>query len=284
MNNLDTKFLIELGFTNLEALIYIFLLENSPATGYGIAKGIGKPAANTYKAIESLHSKGGIIIEDSTTRRCRAVTADELLDNLQHRFMSLKDSARSELKKYKPSPGDKRIYQLQSTEQVLSRYRKMIERASRVAIFDFFPFAVKQLKKEISAAAKRGVQITLKTYESCHIPGIEIIIDPQGKRLIERWPGLWANGVVDGEEYLLAFLTKDGADVIQAVWSNNYFLSWIYYGAIVEELKASALEQAINADKPSSELKKILKKYNKMMLLESTGYKDASKFFESVKN
>ena len=280
-NNLEP--LIELGFTNLEAMIYAYLLEHSPATGYGIAKGIGKPAANTYKAIESLHNKGGIIIDDSETRLCRAIAPDELLDSLQNRFMKLKTAAQSELGKFKPASGDRRIYQLQTTEQVLSRYRVMIRKAKRAAIFDFFPFAIDSLKKELIDAAKRGVKITLKTYRQYRLPGIDLVVEPNGERLIKRWPGLWANGIIDGEEYLLAFLTKDGADVIQAVWSNNNFLSWVYYGAIVEELKASQLEQAINANKPYSELKTILKKYNKMMLLESTGFKGASKFFAEPK-
>ena len=47
----------ELGFTELESRIYIFLLEESPATGYRIAQAIEKPVANTYKAIELLYYK-----------------------------------------------------------------------------------------------------------------------------------------------------------------------------------------------------------------------------------
>ncbi len=40
--------LIALGFSGLEAAIYVHLLENSPATGYQISKAIEKPNANTY--------------------------------------------------------------------------------------------------------------------------------------------------------------------------------------------------------------------------------------------
>jgi len=53
------ELLVPFGFTNLESEIYVFLLGESPATGYRIAQAIGKPAANTYKAIESLRLEKG---------------------------------------------------------------------------------------------------------------------------------------------------------------------------------------------------------------------------------
>ena len=58
------KLLVEFGFTDLEAEIYLFLLGSSPTTGYRVAKGIRKPAANTYKALQTLATKGAILVED----------------------------------------------------------------------------------------------------------------------------------------------------------------------------------------------------------------------------
>jgi hypothetical protein len=42
------------GFTGLEAQVYVFLLRHAPATGYRISHAIGKPTANTYKALAEL--------------------------------------------------------------------------------------------------------------------------------------------------------------------------------------------------------------------------------------
>ena len=82
--------LIDLGFTNLEAEIYTFLLQESPATGYRIAQAIGKPAANTYKTVQSLEKKGALLVDDSEKRLCRAVPADELLNRLERQFSERK--------------------------------------------------------------------------------------------------------------------------------------------------------------------------------------------------
>ena len=53
----------QLGLNNLEAEVYIHLLTNYPMTAYKVGKGINKPTANVYKAIESLSKKGAVIID-----------------------------------------------------------------------------------------------------------------------------------------------------------------------------------------------------------------------------
>lgn len=279
MKEIDLNPLTELGFTNLEAEIYAFLVENSPATGYRIAKGIGKPAANSYKAIESLYTKGAILIDDSKTRLCRAVGIEELFDNIKDQVNVLSNKAKTELGKLTPSPNDNKIYQLQSAEQVFARYRSLLSNCKKVAMLDLFPVAVELLRDNILKASKRGVKITIKVYEPVKLPGVNLEYDTEGSKIVERWPGAWANGVFDGQEYVLAFLSKDANQVFQAVWSNNHYLSWIYYGALVAELKASALEQAILSEKPHKHLKKIVEQYDKLLDLESTGYEHASSFF-----
>ena len=77
----------ELGLTGLEAEAYAWLLTASPATGYGVAKGLGKPTANTYKALESLREKGAVVTDDDETRSYRAVPPPELLAALERRFL-----------------------------------------------------------------------------------------------------------------------------------------------------------------------------------------------------
>ena len=50
----------DLGFTTVEAEVYIHLLHNSPATGYQIAMGINRTKGATYKVLASLAVKGAV--------------------------------------------------------------------------------------------------------------------------------------------------------------------------------------------------------------------------------
>src|SRR5689334_12400249 len=72
-----------LDFSELEAAIYTFLLQESPATGYKIAHAIGKPVANTYKGISALQDKGAVLIDEGENRLCRAVHPGELFAQMQ---------------------------------------------------------------------------------------------------------------------------------------------------------------------------------------------------------
>src|SRR5262244_1295461 len=85
--------LTRLGFTALEAEVYTWLLGEPGATGYRIAQGIGKPVANTYKALESLQKKGAILVEEDESRLCRAVPPEELLTQLERGFASSRADA-----------------------------------------------------------------------------------------------------------------------------------------------------------------------------------------------
>ncbi len=108
----SVKALADLGFTHLEAEIYAFLLQESPATGYRIAQAIGKPAANTYKAIQTLEQKGAVIVEDGTSRMCRAISSEELLSQLSRDFESKRTTAMASLSRLGHATTDERIYQV----------------------------------------------------------------------------------------------------------------------------------------------------------------------------
>src|SRR5438105_11642808 len=124
--NEGVESLVALGFTALEAEVYIYLLGASPATGYRVAQAIGKPIANTYKAIEALESKGAVIVEHSANRLCRAIPAEELLGQLERRFRDRRSKAARALSELPGSADDDRVYQLRSRDQVYERARSML--------------------------------------------------------------------------------------------------------------------------------------------------------------
>ena len=97
--------------------------------------------------------------------------------------------------------------------------------------------------------------------------------------MIKKWPGQWANGVFDAEEYLLAYLSKDGRQVIQSIWSNNHYLSWAYYQGIVHELMFCAIEKAFEEGTDVNKLKRIFTHYKRLTDLKAAGYKNAATFF-----
>src|SRR5262245_11549071 len=109
-----------LGLSGSEAAVYWYLLQHSPATGYRVAQAIAKPVANTYKTIASLEQKGAVVVDDSGTRLCRAVPAEEFLARLENQFKTRRARAMSAVTDLTRTSSktrgqaDPRVYQLKS--------------------------------------------------------------------------------------------------------------------------------------------------------------------------
>ena len=68
----------ELGLSRLEAAIYLQLLGQPRSTGYRVARDLGKPAANVYAALESLRTKGVVVLEQGGSRSWLALPVASL--------------------------------------------------------------------------------------------------------------------------------------------------------------------------------------------------------------
>ncbi len=243
------KTLEGLGFSEIESLVYCFLLEESPATGYRVSHGIGKPTANTYKAIAALAQRGAIIVDDSESRLCRAVPPGELLDRLNRDFDARRRVAESELAKIRQASGDDRVYYLTSVEQVLERARSMLKAAKSAALLELFPRTVPLLSAELEAAAKRGVRVAVKAYAPAPLKGVTVVVSTEAQRVLSVWPGQQISIAVDGEQFMTALLSQDTESVHQALWSNSTFLSCFYYNALnVEQVLTDIESGASKAD------------------------------------
>jgi predicted transcriptional regulator len=229
--------LLAFGFTEIEAQIYCFLLEQSPATGYRISHAIGKAAANTYKALTALEQKGAIIVESGENRLCRATPPDELLAALSQTFDSKCTYAKKVFASLPAQTEDHRVYQLTTAEQVICRARAMLEGASQVAVFDIMPMPALLLAEDVQLVTKRKIKIAAITYEPNEAFATETcLLAHDAKNVLAKWPGQQINLVVDARETLLALLSRDCSRVVQAVWTNSRYLSVFHYNSITSEL------------------------------------------------
>ncbi len=280
-NHLES--LVDLGFTRLEAEVYAWLVEHSPATGYKVAKGIHKPTANTYKAIESLQGKGAVLTDNADSKLCRATPPDELLDRLAQRFAELRRKAADGLSRLQPSANDNRVYQLESADQVRQKLSKMIEDARQLVVLDLFAPAVEWVEDHVHKAARRGVRVAMKVYEPIVIEGVDTVYDQRGKDLRKLWPGVVANCAADGRQMLQALLTLDTSGVVQAIWSASPFLAQSYLQTLAGEIKRVALEVSIRQTAPGGALDDQVGQYAYLTNLAALGTAEAATRYDEKK-
>lgn len=245
MNSL--ALLRELGLNQLEAEIYFFLLPQTAMTAYKVAKYLGKPVANVYKAVEVLARKGAVLVEDGESRACRAVPAAEFLRRAEQDFAAVARQAAQSLAHLESPPLEERVYRLETVEQVYARCREMCARAVQVLVIDAFPLTLRKIRPWLEEAAARGVTVHVEAYEPIEIRGAQVILPHVGDRPVADWRAQQLNVVADGRENLMALLDLDGATLLQGHWSNSLYLSCMHHsGRLCEQtiLRALAADAA----------------------------------------
>ena len=263
--------LVDLGFNGLEAEVYAYLLRDPAVTGYRVAQAIRKPAANTYKALESLQAKGAVIVDEGESRLYSAVPPEEFLGQLDRRFQEHRSRALQALGRIRGGAGDDRVYQLRSSSHVLERCRTMLGRCRRLALVDAFPEPLELVRAEIESAARRGADVAVKVYRPVNVAGAEVVVAPNGEKTIERWPGQWLNVVVDGQEHLLALFAPGGGAVHQAIWSGSAYISWVYHSALQSEIVFTAIDRKIAERATPAQLRKIVKRFDRFLPPDAPG-------------
>ncbi|MCG8456866.1 MAG: hypothetical protein MI919_11345, partial [Holophagales bacterium] len=179
--------LSRLGFTELEARIYIYLTRHSPVTGYKVAKGIGATNASAYKALEALERKGAVDVAEGDSRLYRAVSAPELLGQIQASVEEECRKAADSLSRFEAAAADDRIYHLKNPQQVLARCRSMLESSRATVLVDAFPDALEKITPLLIEASGRGVQVIVQAYRPTILGEIQVVVHRQASEILERW-------------------------------------------------------------------------------------------------
>jgi HTH-type transcriptional regulator, sugar sensing transcriptional regulator len=235
--------LVELGFTETEAAVYVALLNEGPSTGYRIAGKIGKAAANVYQAIESLGLKRAVVIDDTAKRVLRATPVEELLQGLERRFQKRKKAAFEQLQSLEKGGSDDRFYNLASLDQAYDKARAMIAAAREILLFDLFPSPLAVLGDDLAAAAARGVKVAGVVYGE---PGrYRFSAFARRPTLPERWPGEQMTIVADAAQALIALIARDTRTIVHALWTASPYLSCLQHSGLATEIHVSALKQPV---------------------------------------
>jgi sugar-specific transcriptional regulator TrmB len=273
----------ELGFTELEARIYTYLVQHAPATGYGIAKAIGKSNATTYKVIETLQAKGAIWVDDGVSRQCRAVPIGELLSQMERRFQERRDRAAAAVSKLGTASEDDRIYQLFTPDQVYERARQLLREASDIVSMELFPLPLREMRDAVEETAQRGVSVSVRIYEPVPLEHVDLIISPPEFETLKNAPAQCISLFADGLRYLYALLSHDGDRVYQAVWSASPFLSWSYFTFVQSDFLLSKILPALKESASVEEVRQVYEKWKKYYRYTQYDYPGYRALFDRLK-
>jgi HTH-type transcriptional regulator, sugar sensing transcriptional regulator len=227
--------LTSLGLNELEAEIYVHLLQHEPMTAYRVAQSLGRQTANVYKAVESLSRRGAVLVEEGENRLCRAVPPREFLRRTERKFLERTKAASEALAELHRPTFDERVYRIESVAQVFEQAATMLGEARAVAVVDAFPAAAATMRPAIEKAIRRGVKVYVQTYDAVLIEGAILATPPDPAAVLAYWQSEQLNVVVDGAQCLIALLSRTLDDVHQALWSNSPYLAALLHSGLTSE-------------------------------------------------
>ena len=272
-NEAAIELLSGMGLTEMEARIYSHLLTESPVTGYRIAGRVDKPVANVYKSLSSLEAKGAVVVEGDKKRLYKPVPPEEFLSLLENKFSDRKNKTSGILKSLHAVHEDEKVYQIASPELLFERMRSMMRRAEATIMLDAFPAVLQKIRSDLSGVLKKGnLEVMVKVYRECRIPGARTVLDSRRSRALEDYPGEWVRMVVDGSELILGLLSRGCEAIHQAVWSASNFLSLLHHQSIVSEIILDEVNRWSKKNKEAA-VAEILRDYSWEKKYDSPGYR-----------
>jgi len=250
----------QLGLNHLEAEVYLHLLTNQQMTAYKVGKSINKPTANVYKAIDSLSKKGAVLIESNKSKYCKAVSPNEFLNHFEKNILDKTKELKATLNSLETDFYDEKTYSIESVPLVFERFRTMMEKAKVIVVIDAFPSAIDKVIDTIEETIQRGVDVYIQVYKPLKIKGADIAFSKIGNEALSHWQSEQLNLIIDGEEYLTALMDKDLTKVLQANWSNNYYMACTLHAGRMQEQTIIKINAKIGSKNFENEVIELLEK------------------------
>lgn len=262
------RLLGELGLSGLEAEAYLALLGEPCATGYRVAQMIGKPAPNTYKALDSLRARGLALMDDSSrTKTFTALPVGTFIENRRRELEEKQRELEREMAGIDTSPAEGGIFRLMSVEQVFSRVRALLVGAQRAVLLDAFPGPLAELRPDVLRAVKRGVSVFVKAYRPVELRDADVVCPKEGDAPdLAYWDGDWLNITVDCRESLYSFIRPGGKGLHDAVWTRNQYVAMMNFNGLLHELLLTRVLSLLRQDKTREEIAPVLRELGKRYL------------------
>ena len=276
-SNKLSSLLREMGLSELEAKVYIWLLENKRSTGYKIAVQTGKPVANTYKALRSLEKKGAVICDNSSNKTYfDTISVEEFLNKIEKEFIKQREKIIDEVKKLDVQQEPIGIYELQSAELVYEKAAGMIKTAESSLVIDCFPAPLQVIKKELLNKKGENIPILLKNYCDTRFEGIRQIEAFKTDIVLDEHPGQWLLMIKDAAESLIAFFDIKGEELLHSIWIKDPFISLILFNGSTIEFNLFEIFREVYSenDNKIENIKQIIRSYQSIFELFMTAEKN----------
>lgn len=238
--------LIQIGFTEYEAKVYLALLREHPATGYQLSKASGVPRSMVYEALKRLHGRGAALESmEGRATLYRPLPPDMLLDRHEREHRRLLADLRQGLEELYTATADNRIWSLSGRSTALA-YAAQLIRNARVELFLVLTDEdLDELRQEIVAAHERGVEVNALLTGSDELDFGGVAYHPP---LESELQGLTTTLLVEADDAEVMIASKGAQQKMEATVTRNTDLVLIARQFVWMELFTQRIYARLGAD------------------------------------
>lgn len=215
-NILET--LKKLNFTEYEAKAYLALLEESPLSGYAVAKNSGVPRSKIYEVLDSLAMRGDILVSLGNTSQYVPIPAKELIKNRRMKSEENFEQAEKFFEKFERSANDREnIWNITGRGEILDKVKACILSAEKRILLEIWKEDYKELEPELRQAANKGVIVTIIAYGDIESNFANVYLHYMGSKITDEYGGRWIVFSGDDSE-VVAGIVSLGKDS-RAAWT-----------------------------------------------------------------
>jgi sugar-specific transcriptional regulator TrmB len=212
--------LLDLGFAEYEAKVYLSLLKENPASAYETGKASGVPTSKIYEVLKKLVGKGIItVIDDGKTKRYVPAEPDEFLDRYQSRTVKVIDDLRGRLAAARGERELSQIWNIREYEYLIDKARRMIESADVSVLLSVWKEELALLEDVITEAMHRKVKVVIVHFGPPELALGRMYRHPIEDTLYQEKGRRGITVVTDSREVLMGTISEDHR--VEGAWSRN---------------------------------------------------------------
>lgn len=210
-----------LDFTEYEAKVYLALVEQSPLTGYGVARLSGVPRSKVYEVLEGLLARGAVLASHGDPTHYGPLPPPELIALRRAEAEASFRAAEAGLARYASGPANRgMIWDITGREEILRRAREVVGRAARRVLLQLWAEDAPVLREALAAAAARGVELLVVAYGDPDYPFARVYPhEPGAAQITAEYGGRWVILSVDDAEIVAGIVSL--GDESRAAWSRH---------------------------------------------------------------
>ena len=196
------------------------MLEESPLTGYAVAKNSGVPRSRIYEVLDSLAMRGDLLVSPGNTPQYTPIPAKELIKSRRMKAEENFELAEKSLEEFERFANDREnIWNITGRNEILEKIKACILSAKKRILLEIWKEEFKELESELRQAEKRGVNVTIIAYGEIESDFANVYLHYMGHGITEEYGGRWIVISADDSE-VVAGIVSLGKDS-RAAWTRH---------------------------------------------------------------